>query len=348
MLACLLFCSFITSYLSVIFSNPFQFLSAGIFIVATPDYVFDRRTFPYPDGLAGEVYCRLIGSTYILFIFSKASTLTIMFLAIDRWYSIIKPIMYKTTFSRRRLYFYITMIWIISCVSQINELFITVVEDGFCTFRIPFYGVEFERILILVHVTLTFYIPSIITWCSFAHIKYHMNNPRFRRSINNVKATERLLRMCALAAFFLSICWLPTETFFITYKFDVLRLPFSVSLFLSVLAMFNSCVNPWIYCLSNKEYRKEFVNLLCCVRSSSVGLTELIARVSSSQSQYSFTNVLALPNDNQTNLNTERSNVIEMRAMSNPETMFLDLAPNSATLKRYSPSDLVPDRSVSQ
>lgn len=290
----------------------------------------------------------MIGSTYILFIFSKASTLTIMFLAIDRWYSIIKPIMYKTTFSRRRLYYYITVIWIISCLTQINELFITFVKDGFCTFKPPFYGVELERILILVHVTLTFYIPSIITWCSFAHIKYHMNKPRFRRSINNVKATERLLRMCALAAFFLSICWLPTETYFITYKFEVLELPFSVSLFLSVLAMFNSCVNPWIYCLSNKEYRKEFVNLLCCIRSNSIGLTELIARVSSSQSQYSFTNVMDLPTDSQTNLKTERSNTIEMRAMSNPEYMFLHLDPNTATLKRFSSNDVVNEVSTNE
>jgi hypothetical protein len=129
------------------------------------------------------------------------------------------------------------------------------------------------------------------------------------------------------------------------YKFDVVKLPFNASLFLGVLAMFNSCLNPWIYCLSNKEYRKEFINLLCCTRSNSIGLSELIARVSSSQSQYSFTNFLALV-DNQTTLNTDRSN-IEMRAMSNPESMFLQMSSSNATLKRYSCNELITDVTTS-
>lgn len=211
----------------------------------------------------------MIGSTYILFIFGKASTSTIMCLAIDRWYSIVKPIRYKTAFSKRRLYLYITLIWASAAITQINELFITAVEDGLCTFITPFYGEKVERILILIHVIITFYIPSIVTWVTFGHIWMHMRQPNIRRHLNNNKATKRLLRMCALAAFFLTLSWLPAETFFILYKFEILRLPFEFYLFTSILAMSNSCFNPWIYCLSNREYRKEFVRLLCCMKLES-------------------------------------------------------------------------------
>lgn len=241
------------------------------------------------NDLAGTIYCRFIGSTYILFIFGKASNLTIMFLAIDRWYSIIKPIMYKVNFSKKRLYCYIALIWFVSCLTQLNELFITFVnKDGLCDWKTPVYGPEVERILILSHVSLTFYIPSIITWCSFAHIVVHMCRPAFRRSHNNIKATHRLLRMCALAALFLSICWLPTETFYILYKFKFYQLPLNSSLVLGVLAMFNSCLNPWIYCLSNKEYRREFMKLLCCSRA--MELRGIFPRISNSTTQYSFSN----------------------------------------------------------
>lgn len=247
----------------------FPDLFAGIFLVVTPDYLIDRKTFPYPSGLAGQIYCRLIGSTYILYIFGKASTSTIMCLAIDRWYSIVKPIRYKTAFSKRRLYLYITLIWTSAAITQINELFITKVEDGLCTFITPFYGAKAERILILFHVIITFYIPSIVTWMTFGHIWMHMRQPNIRRHLDNNKATKRLLRMCALAAFFLTISWLPAETFFILYKFEILRLPFEFYLFTSILAMSNSCFNPWIYCLSNREYRREFIRLLCCMKTES-------------------------------------------------------------------------------
>ena len=242
------------------------YFSAGIFLVVTPDYLIDRKAFPYLSGLVGEIYCRLIGSTYILYIFGKASTSTIMCLAIDRWYSIVKPIRYKTAFSKRRLYLYITLIWASAAITQINELFITAVEDGLCTFIIPFYGQKVERILILIHVIVTFYIPSVVTWVTFGHIWIHMRQPNIRRHLNNNKASKRLVRMCALAAFFLTMSWLPAETFFILFKFEILILPFEFYLSTTILAMSNSCFNPWIYCLSNREYRKEFVRLLCCIR----------------------------------------------------------------------------------
>ena len=195
-----------------------------------------------------------------------------MCLAIDRWYSIVKPIRYKTAFSKRRLYLYITLIWASAAITQINELFITTVEDGLCTFITPFYGEKTERILILFHVIITFYIPSIVTWVTFGHIWMHMRQPNIRRHLNNNKATKRLLHMCALAAFFLTMSWLPAETFFILYKFEILKLPFEFYLFTSILAMSNSCFNPWIYCLSNREYRREFVRLLCCMKVESSGV----------------------------------------------------------------------------
>ncbi|KAL9950286.1 hypothetical protein ACROYT_G042764 [Oculina patagonica] len=297
----------------------------GIFLVATPDYLIDRKKFPYPSGLAGEIYCRLIGSTYILFIFGKASTSTIMCLAIDRWYSIVKPIRYKTAFSKRRLYMYITLIWASAAITQINELFITeVTVDGLCTFVTPFYGAEAERILILLHVVITFYIPSIVTWVTFGHIWMHMRQPNIRRHLDNNKATKRLLRMCALAAFFLTVCWFPTETFFILFKFKILELPFEVNLFTSILAMSNSCLNPWIYCLSNREYRREFVRLLCCIKFN-VGSSRIsslcFGLVRKRRSRYSFSSDV-----DQTSINVNQvdgSYVLRLRQMPQASSLSL-------------------------
>ena len=194
-------------------------------------------------------------------------------------------------FSKRRLYLYITLIWASAIITQINELFITTVEDGLCTFKAPFYGQKVERFLILAHVIFTFYIPSIVTWVTFGHIWMHMRQPNIRRHADNNKATTRLLRMCALAAFFLTISWLPAETFFVLFKFDVLELPFEVNLLTSILAMSNSCVNPWIYCLSNREYRQEFLQLLCRIKLN-LGCSKVsgmcFGMVPKRRSRYSF------------------------------------------------------------
>lgn len=202
-----------------------------------------------------------------------------MFLAIDRWYSIVKPIRYKTAFSKRRLYIYITLIWVSACLTQINELFIATMEFGLCTFIAPAYGPKAERLLVLLHVILTFYIPSIVTWVTFGHIWWKMRTPTISQHLNNAKATKRLLRMCALAAMFLTMSWLPAETFFVLYKFEILKMPFTVYLVANVLAMSNSILNPWIYCLSNREYRRQFVNLLCCSTGSGGSSTNSLSSV---------------------------------------------------------------------
>ena len=64
-------------------------------------------------------------------------------------------------------------------------------------------------------------------------------------------------------------CWLPSQTIYILNKFD-LRLYKEVKISL-ILSMFNSTVNPWIYFLSNKEYRNEFLFLFfLCNKSSQI------------------------------------------------------------------------------
>ena len=282
---------------------PFSLQFTGIFLVVTPDYLIDRKAFPYPSGLVGEIFCRLVGSTYILFIFGKASTSTIMCLAIDRWYSTVRPIRYKTAFSKRRLFIYVAVIWTSAAITQVNELFISSMSDGYCKFITPPYGKNMERILIVLHVSVTFYIPSMVTWLTFGHIWQHIRKPTVRRHINNNETTKRLLRMCAMAALSLNLSWLPTETFFILYKFEILKLPFEFYLFTSVLAMANSCVNPWIYCLSNREYRREFVRLMHCIKRNTVNpiTNKILSLLPSRRPRYSISQAVSSSTDNVTN-----------------------------------------------
>ena len=246
----------------------FTFLIAAIsaiFLSATPDFVIPDHHFPVPVNIAGELFCRLIGSTYVLFTFGKASTLTVMCMAVERWYAVVKPMKYKVTFRKTRLGLYIFIVWLFSCSTQINELFQVNARDNHCKRTIPPYGMQISQILTLFHIAMTFYIPSIVTWMTFTDVWMSMRRSR-RISVHNVTnsfgvAKQRIVRMCAITAFLLTLCWFPAETFFILLTFKTLILPHSFYQFTVVLAMFNSCVNPVIYCLSNKEYRRDFLEL---------------------------------------------------------------------------------------
>jgi hypothetical protein len=227
------------------------------------------------SGAGGDVFCRMVFSTYFLFVCGKASNASVMCLAIERWYAVVMPTKYKSKFGRRRLYTYIALIWLSAAVTEIFELFIAKLVDGSCQWITPPYGAKAESAFLVLHVTVTFYVPSIVTWGSFAHIWYRMSTTNTVGSGNqSANAKKRVVRMCALAAFFLTVLWFPTETFWVLKKFKVVILPRMYYLVFNLMAFFSSCVNPFIYCLCNKTYRHEVIllanGLSCCHRPTRV------------------------------------------------------------------------------
>lgn len=251
-----------------------------------PDHLF-----PVAVNIAGELFCRLIGSTYVLFTFGKASTLTVMCMAVERWYAVVKPMKYKVTFRKRRLGFYIFIVWLFSCSTQINELFQVTARDNHCKRTTPPYSVEVSQIFTLFHISMTFYIPSIVTWMTFTDVWLSMRRSRKISAHNATNsfgvAKRRIVRMCAITAFLLTLCWFPAETFFILLTFKTLVLPHSFYQCTVILAMFNSCVNPVIYCLSNKEYRRDFLEMFYhCDRVEVLGTVNQCNRKSFSLRSY--------------------------------------------------------------
>lgn len=221
----------------------------------TPSYVLGQAYYYLDDNIAGELFCRLIASTYFLFVFGKGSTLTIMCLAMERWFSVVKPLKYKYAFKRGRLLLYIAIIWAFSCFTQINELFIMKISHGICVRSSPPYSVKTEKILTLMHILATFFVPSIVTWVTFAHVWLHVRSTtvHHRKRLSNYERAKQKL---------LTVCWFPAEIFFLLKEFNVVLLSFSFYQFTDMLAMSNSCFNPWVYFLYNREYRRAFLNLV--------------------------------------------------------------------------------------
>ena len=248
---------------SVLLTLKLLFFLAGVFITVTPDYVLGSKNLSVDDNIAGKLFCRLIGSTYFLFLFGKGSTLTVMCLAIERWFSVVKPLRYKYAFKRGRILLYIAIIWAFSCFTQINELFIMKTSHGTCIKGLPPYSKEMAKILTLLHILATFFVPSVVTWVTFAQVWFHARRAIHHgtRLSNYERAKQKLIRMCALTAFLLTVCWFPAEMFFILKEFNVITLSLTFYQFTDMLAMSNSCFNPWVYFLYNQEYKRAFLSL---------------------------------------------------------------------------------------
>lgn len=233
-------------------------------MIVTPSFIVTLDSYHIRAGVWGEIFCRLIGSQFFVYVLGKVSVFEVTCLAVERWYSVVKPLIYKRRFTRRRVYIYVALTWFASFFCHASMPFeMTLDTTGArCTWIWTSYH---KSALVTCFALISFFLPTSVTWITYLHImlalkaspSHGLRAPRFTR----VKL--RLLRMCVLVALLLTVCWLPNQVYYTLSAYGVTELETPFHHFTVVLAMFNSCVNPWVYCFSNREYKRQFVRLLC-------------------------------------------------------------------------------------
>lgn len=179
-------------------------------------------------------------------------------------------------FTRKRIYVYIAIIWLISGTANGSKPIKAKLNESSlrCTWSKISYPKE---IFIPSYTTLTFFIPTAITWLSFLHVARVLKRSPAEQNVRFRNTRKKLTRMCAIVAFLLTMSWLPNQVFYTLSAFDITKAETPLHHFTIVLAMFNSCVNPWICCFTNRDYKAGFRRLLC------FGCTQIHSR----QSQFS-------------------------------------------------------------
>ena len=243
------------------YNDCFVSMFIGAVVMITPGFIVPVNTFPYPRGTAGLLFCHLIDTRFLIFMMGKASVLLVMCLAIERWFASVRPLQYRIRFTSKRLAVYITSIWISTCIFQLYRLFRKIPGEDGCRWAENPFGLRSLKALIISYVFVTFILPSAITWGSFLHIWLSVRRSPAMNTASGNQARSRLLRMCVLTAFFLTLCWFPDQLNYVLSLFHVTSLASPISDYFLVLALSNSWVNPWIYCLTNKAFRKDFRSL---------------------------------------------------------------------------------------
>ena len=230
----------------------------------TPNYLVALSSYQAPGGLPGVIFCKVIGSQYFVFLLGKVSCLTVTCLAVERWYSVVKPVKYRLKFKRRRVYVYLLIMWITCLLLHSFVLFEITLDEK--NLRCVWITSDFPKELtVMTYTVVTFFVPNTVTWVTYLHISFALkrstainkNNARFTRT------RFKLLRMCIIVALLLTICWFPNQLYYALSSYDLVRLESPFHHFTIVLAMFNSCTNPVVYCSTNREYRNGFLMLLC-------------------------------------------------------------------------------------
>ena len=225
--------------------------------------------------MAGDVFCHIISSQYFVFTFSKVSIAIVMLLAIDRWYATTRPVKYKVAFSGgKSLYILQVFPWRVARLNwqALIGKKLTMKEGQPLCIRVTLIENQFvSQIYTVAHVALTFLIPVVVSMFTFLHLYRVMRRSHYRHAKSSrPKSFDSLFRMCAITGLLLAVCWIPNQFFYVLSKFSITQFDTPLHHATVVLAMLNSCVNPWIYGATNRNYRKRFITILCLRRNGEV------------------------------------------------------------------------------
>ena len=224
---------------------------------------------PVPSGGMGRAFCFLIQRNFFVWLLAKYSISIAMCMAIERWYALARPVKYKLLFSIRRVLVYAVLLFIVTLVVTMPTLFQTFSKDiGPVTICIdkPLMGnMLASQIFTVVYCTITAFVPFLVIAVTFFHLKFFIIGQQQLAQTQVQKSRRQveimLTRMSAAIALVLLVCIFPSQVTFILFNFNLTS--WDVVNVSSTLSMFNSVVNPFIYCLTNKVYRREFGQLFC-------------------------------------------------------------------------------------
>ncbi|XP_033624557.1 neuromedin-U receptor 2-like [Asterias rubens] len=234
---------------------------------------------PHPlSGWSGELYCRVWESKFFIWAFFASSTFSLTALTLERYFAIVFPFLYKRWFSKTMVALIITAVWVLGCVSSIYNL-TYIVFDGHdsCV------SVTHENSTVVGTMLFLFEyaIPLGVMLYAYLHITIVLKRSVRRiggegnvgttvhhqqeaaagggQAASLVRARKNIFKTLFVVFCCFAICWTPNKIIFFMFNFGW-PLDFNGALYaISVaLVVSNSAINPIIYAIKYRQFRRGF------------------------------------------------------------------------------------------
>ncbi|XP_033634055.1 galanin receptor type 1-like [Asterias rubens] len=255
-----------------------------ICVLVIPYYLAPKPNPSTNSGFFGVVWCRVYTSELLFWFFTMTSILGLTVVNLERYVAIVHPHKYKILFTKRKKYIMIAGCWIFAAISRSYFIF-THEEDEVvgCHFKV-WVNRGAQAAFGLYSFTFNFFVPFIVMFFAQLKVISSLNrqvkmlttrtaslgvDPSDQREMWQLRASQTLVRTLLACVITFGVCWIPNQVWFLLFNFGVPMAPGGPFHLLTViLAVGNSCVNPVIYTMTNKPFRKGIRALFCKQRGS--------------------------------------------------------------------------------
>ncbi|XP_053555642.1 relaxin-3 receptor 1 [Bombina bombina] len=233
--------------------------------------------------LFGKAMCKIVSYVTAMNMYASVFFLTAM--SVARYYSVASALKTKRRNIGCSAKWVSVLIWVSAILASLpNAIFCTtstVSSDVLCLVKFPVKNDNPQFWLGLYHaqkVLLGFVIPLfIITICYLLLVRFITDR---NVSSSSTKRRSKVTKSVTIVVLSFFLCWLPNHaltTWGILIKWNVLQFSyeyFTIQAYIFpltvCLAHSNSCLNPILYCLMRREFRKALKNLFWRITSPSL------------------------------------------------------------------------------
>ena len=229
------------------------------------------------SGVPADITCR----TFILISYATlmASILCLIFMAIDRFYAVVRPLNIRTVWFRKAK-FITPLIWVMSIalMAIMPVVYKWNPDESLCEFHTGIVGNQIETfrgIFLYIFVT-TYLIPLAIVSPLYAKAarKIWFNkapgNPLAKKQQQQQEVTKRkVIRMLIVIVVVFALCWLPAQAIHLFWAIKTFRVRMPpIVMFLGFwFAHTNSAINPWLYIALSTNIRLAFTRIVTIRKS---------------------------------------------------------------------------------
>ena len=202
--------------------------------------------------------------------FATASLNTLSVIAINRYFCVVKPNDYRTVFSMKRTLGYLVIVWLLACLFSVSTLLFGSEDYAFQPGKVlcvyPFeINIAYTVCLDVMFIGVPTATIVLCYWYVFKTVREQNRimtaNGQNSATRINVRDTNITKTLVAVVVGF-ALCWLPVLVMDTTdVVTGTLTLPRQMYLFYTIMVFLSSTINPFIYAVVNKRFKREFLKI---------------------------------------------------------------------------------------
>ena len=225
-----------------------------------------------PKGQTGRFLCTFLAGGGIGWIGAAESILCLVYIAVERYYAITHPLRQRGRFTRRRLKIFLVVGWIFALLFSFPDFLR--VQNYHTDLRLCksdrnleyAYTVISVKVNSLVWLILAGIVPVSIMVYLYSRVVHHL----WFKSVQNLEASQRAalryrrqvtITLIAVSVVY-AVCWIPNLTDYLMEHWSE-AVPWMNETG-TILLTFNCCVNPVLYSMRMRSFRKHLRDMLRC------------------------------------------------------------------------------------